>query len=176
VHHCVIHKSYLDNWRALFHISVWKDKEVHLNSKKRRCHNFIWWCPTTGKHPLLHYPFFGSLAIDPSYIDQLSAPQKRVLYWTYNYNRCYHINANLARGSLWTSHLCQRVQDREWSCGTCKWYSVSHYCMILQYGKRKPFHAYIVHSPSLSILFSYGLAGAVISNDQERCERISKVS
>jgi hypothetical protein len=48
----------------------------------------------------------------------------------------------------------------------------------LKYGKRKgqPFHAYIVYSPSLPILFSYGLAGAVISNDEERCERISKVT
>lgn len=47
-----------------------------------------------------------------------------------------------------------------------------------EYGKRKrkPFHAYIIYSPSLPILFSYGLAGAVISNDEERCERISKVT
>lgn len=42
--------------------------------------------------------------------------------------------------------------------------------------KKKTFDTYIVHSPSAPTLFSYGLAGAVISNDQERCERISKVS
>jgi hypothetical protein len=41
---------------------------------------------------------------------------------------------------------------------------------------KRTFDAYIVHSPSAQTLFSYGLAGAVISNDEERCERISKVT
>jgi len=43
------------------------------------------------------------------------------------------------------------------------------------YGK-KNLSCLIVYSPSLPILFSYGLAGAVISNDEERCQRISKVT
>jgi hypothetical protein len=33
-------------------------------------------------------PDFGFSAIDPSYIDELAASQKRVLSRTYNYNRC----------------------------------------------------------------------------------------
>lgn len=51
------------------------------------------------------------------------------------------------------------------------------FSLIFQdYKRKKNFDAYIVHSPSAQTVFSYGLAGAVISNDQERCERISKVT
>lgn len=42
--------------------------------------------------------------------------------------------------------------------------------------RKETFDAYIVHSLPAQTLFRYGLAGAVISDDQERCERISKVT
>jgi len=53
-----------------------------------------------------------------------------------------------------------------------QWVTIAWFCIW----KKITSNAYIVYSPSLPILFSYGLAGAVISNDEERCQRISKVT
>lgn len=105
----------------------------------------------------------------------ISAAFKKGLFcWTcYNF-KCDYFNGNLERWSIWSCSLCQNILHWGWGNTAGKWLPVS--LDFSSYHHQEPLISVLHFVLDFVYLCRYGLAGAVLSNDLERCDRVSKVS